>query len=594
MSIKTYTQNFNARKTEQTEPIPGRDMVKNSAGGYVFAVDDWVRLERFLVLGSEGGSYYASEKKLTRENAECVLGCVKADGERAVRTIVAVSKGGRAPKDAPAIFALAIAISTGDARTKRLAMEAVPHVCRTGRQLFEFVEAARSLRGWGRTLREAVARWYTQKDPRDLAYQVTKYAQRNGISHRDLLRFSHARADGPALNAVLRYACRGAEGMGPITLNRRLRAGGTKSASYAGFDFPLPGPIEGAEAAKKATTAAEVVRLIREYDLVREVIPTHWLKVPAVWEALLEKMPLTAVIRNLGKMSSLGLLTPLSAASAKVRGLLADQEALRRARVHPLSLLVALNTYRQGHGELGKLTWTPDQQVCDALDGAFYLAFGSVVPTGKRVMLAVDVSGSMADSKIAGMTGITPRVAAAALALVTAAVEPNHLIVAFSAENSISVNAWVLGRRSSPTPVGPGFWWGNNGGTSTLRNGIAPLAISPRMRLDDAIAKAADVPMGNTDCALPMLYAAANNLQVDAFITLTDNESFAGKVHAAQALRQYRQKSGIPAKSVCVAMVANSYSVADPEDAGQLDCVGLSTDTPSVISNFIGADFGPM
>ena len=41
--------------------------VKNSDGAYVFPVDPFVQLERFLVLGSSGGTYYASERTVTRE-----------------------------------------------------------------------------------------------------------------------------------------------------------------------------------------------------------------------------------------------------------------------------------------------------------------------------------------------------------------------------------------------------------------------------------------------------------------------------------------------------------------------------------------------
>ena len=59
-----YTKIFSLRKTPQREPIAGT--VANSAGGYAFPVDDWVKLDRFLVLGTEGGSYYASERVLAK------------------------------------------------------------------------------------------------------------------------------------------------------------------------------------------------------------------------------------------------------------------------------------------------------------------------------------------------------------------------------------------------------------------------------------------------------------------------------------------------------------------------------------------------
>jgi len=68
-----YARLFSTRITPQREPIPGSTQVPNSAGGYAFPVDDWVRLDRFLILGSEGGSYYAGERELTRESGEAVL-----------------------------------------------------------------------------------------------------------------------------------------------------------------------------------------------------------------------------------------------------------------------------------------------------------------------------------------------------------------------------------------------------------------------------------------------------------------------------------------------------------------------------------------
>src|SRR5215470_16905714 len=83
----------------QRDALPG--MIPNSAGGAAYPVDDWTRLERFLVLGSEGGSYYAGERTLTRENAEAVVRLLMANGPGTVDAIVAVSDAGRAPKNDP-------------------------------------------------------------------------------------------------------------------------------------------------------------------------------------------------------------------------------------------------------------------------------------------------------------------------------------------------------------------------------------------------------------------------------------------------------------------------------------------------------------
>src|ERR1700760_4283004 len=99
---------YSTRNTPQSAPIPGKAQIKNSAGGYAFAIDDWSRLDRFLVLGSDGGTYYATERKLTIENAQCVLRCLSSDPKRAVEVIASVSESGRAPKNAPAVVALAL------------------------------------------------------------------------------------------------------------------------------------------------------------------------------------------------------------------------------------------------------------------------------------------------------------------------------------------------------------------------------------------------------------------------------------------------------------------------------------------------------
>ena len=163
---QVFTQHFNIKQTPQNQPIPGSSQIANSAGGFAWQVDDWARLHRFLILGSEGGTYYISEKQLTVENAQAVVRCIAADGKRTVGTIVEISDSGRAPKNDPAIFALALAASLGDAETKRAAFAALPKVCRIGTHLFHFAAYIETMRGWGRGLRNAVARWYDERPAR--------------------------------------------------------------------------------------------------------------------------------------------------------------------------------------------------------------------------------------------------------------------------------------------------------------------------------------------------------------------------------------------------------------------------------------------
>src|SRR5581483_4833865 len=116
-------------------------------------------------------------------------------------------------------------------------------------------------------------------------------------------------------------------------------------------------------------------------------------------------------------------------------------------------------------------------------------------------------------------------------------------------------------------------------------HGMKPIAISSRQRLDGAIA-ALPRNYGGTDCALPMLYALQNEIEVDCFQVLTDNETWAGRIHPMQALLKYRQQTGIKAKLVVVGMTATPFTIGDPADGGTLDVAGMDTTVPAVISDF--------
>ena len=90
---------------------------------------------------------------------------------------------------------------------------------------------------------------------------------------------------------------------------------------------------------------ADWARIVREHQLPCEALPTEALKHAAVWDALLDDMPIGAMIRCLAPMTAVGLLTPNSDAVERVVGALGDEGRLRKARVHPIAVLAALSTY---------------------------------------------------------------------------------------------------------------------------------------------------------------------------------------------------------------------------------------------------------
>lgn len=549
--MKNYLLNqLTSVSTPQSLPIPGREaeMQRNNAGGFAFTADSFVRMERFLILGSEGGTYYVGESDLTKQNVDNVRACLKQDGRRAVEMIVQISEAGRAPKNDPALYALALAASDMSEDTRRHALTVLPRVARIGTHLFSFCAYVNSMRGWGSALRKAVAKWYTEKPEDKLAYQLVKYQQRNGWSHRDVLRLSHVTGMNTPL---LRWA------IGATTDAREVAAKRiNRKAAYPSAGGELPAIIQAFEGAKAAVDETAVIGWIREFSMTHEMVPTQYLKSPAVWEALMEKMPLGAMVRNLGRMGACGLLAPLSAASKDVQLRLLDGEALRNARLHPISILSALLTYRSGHGQKGSLSWTPVPQVIDALDHAFYSAFTMLEPTGKNFFLGVDVSGSMTMGAVAGIAGLTPNMGAAAMAMLMARTEPNYFIGGFATQ-------------------------------------FVDLGISAKDRLDSAMKKA-QRSFGGTDCAVAIKYALANSIPVDAFVIITDGETWAGDIHASQAIVQYRQKTGRDAKLITMNMVANRTRLTDPTDPGSLDVVGFDASVPQIIGQFVGANPQPI
>jgi len=537
--VTKYTQHFNGL-TSQSEPIPGENQIKNNAGGYGYQISPWSQFTRFLILGSEGGSFYVGEKKLTIENAQNAIVCIKEDGVRAVNLITDISENTRAPKNDPAIFALALVKQYGDVAAKKAMYAAIPRVCRIGTHLFQFCDAVQTLGSWSRGLRTAVGNWYKNMPIPKLELQIVKYRQRQGWTHKDVLRLSHPKVpnvqvgDTVPRSAYLKYA------VGKLDDPQSL--GGMIAAFERINRVDIP--------------VKDAVNAIVDYKLPWETIPTTLLKDKKVWEALIPHMGYTAMLRNLGRMTSCGLLVNNLDSSVKiVTDKLSKPE---NERVHPMAILLALKTYASGHGFKGSLSWSPVRSIVDTLDQAFYAAFGSVEPTGKRLCLGVDVSGSMYGATIAG-TSLDAGTAAGAMALITAAVEKDYEILAYSHE-------------------------------------LVPLKISPRMRLDDVVKTMQKIPMGGTDCSLPIKWAFANNVSVDAFVNYTDNETWFNSCsswvitpcgHPSEWLTKYRNKFQTEAKFVEVGFTATNISIADPGDVGTISLVGFDTSTPSVISNFI-------
>ncbi|CAI2354435.1 unnamed protein product [Caenorhabditis sp. 36 PRJEB53466] len=572
--------------------------VENNAGGFVFPVSDETQVRRFLIIGSDKGSYHQTAEKITMDNAQAIIRIIeKGDGHMVLRELSLINSANRNPKMNAMIFTLALCakISTLDFSKKQecpmlqayseyirelhsAALKLLPDVCRTPSHLFEFIDysqtiahstragASKTSTGWGRSLRLAISNWYKSKTVEKLAMLLTKYPQREGWSHRDLFRLAHPMVghnSGSDVNRLekeqlFRYAVKGdlLPRKRKMTPEQKEEAEKTSTKKFTYTEAQLVQEekssaldlVEAYLKLKQEKSEAVIVEAIKKHGLVREHLPTDSLNSKLVWQTLFDvPMPMTAMIRNLAKMTLVGALDQERVDILVKR--LTDQEELRRARIHPLTLLTARATYEQGRGDKGKLTWQPIKEVCEALEAGFYKSFVNAAATGKRYCLALDVSGSMGCS--VSSSPLKCRDAASAMSLINLHNEAEVKCVAFC-------------------------------------NTLTELPFTKDWTIRQVNDYVKNLEFGSTDCGLPMTWAMKNNHKFDVFIIYTDCDTWVGDVHPFEAIKQYREASGIhDAKVIVMAMQAYDYTIADPSDAGMLDISGFDSAVPQIVHEFV-------
>ena len=657
------------------------DQVLNCSGGYVWQLTPIEHVSRYLVLGGakDMGNYYKQADDVSHECALSVLQMVRSpDASQFVQLcdlLKAVSIAGRAPKQEPVLLSVAAAIVFAkNAQEKEIAFETAKACVRIPTHMFMLAGFVRDLsmakptnkgKGWGAGFRRTMAHYYLSHTGRELAFHMTKYQNREGWTHADMIRMLHINPatladDGARLMfdyVMMKYARKpktpsektlatlasqkvaivpnpfkpltkaefveklnaistpqiptSASIAAPTVAAATAQKPGsqTVASKVAGFVSALTSVMpSSASAAKPVAAAAKPAEddtfvvisgeddeagssqkqkgssqsqlqqvayllkhlhaiheagekkdiplacaLIRSGRLVREHVPTTLFGSKEIWLTLLETMPLEALLRNLGKLTQIGV------AAEKHREIvvrLTNQAEVLKARIHPIKVLVASKVYTNGCGDSGSLTWTPNVYIGVALTDLFRISYGAVTPTGKRIMLGIDVSGSMS-TPVLGSKVLTCRDASIAMALLYLETEKNVSAVAFS---------------------------------NTLTDLLAPSSrnrLTRGMTLQQALAATNGMNFSNTDCVLPIQHAIKHNILIDAFIVITDNETYAPNEHPQNALIRYRELTGIQAKLIVLGMTGNCFTIVDPTDRNTLNLAGFDTSTPEIASMFM-------
>ncbi|KAM9719538.1 RNA-binding protein RO60 [Menidia menidia] len=519
--------------------------LESTGGGCQWDVGDKAKLCRFLCYGTEGDLYTAREEgSVSLENAGALLSLLQEGrGSEVVEEIKRFSQDGRAVRLSTAIFALALCSQHSELKTRQAAFKAVREVCRDPAHLFAFIQYKKELKEgmkcgiWGRALRKAVSDWYNEQDAMSLAAAVTKCKQRGGWSHQDLLRLAHTKPARDAIALISKYVTKGWKEVQDAYADKENSEEVVKVLSY----------LEVVEKVKHSCDETEVINLIEEHKLEREQLLTDHLKSKQVWRALLKEMPLHLVLKILGKMTSNKVLEPGSSETEIVCDRIQSESALKKAKIHPFSILLASENYKRGQGYQGKTKWEPDSGVLKAMDSAFYKSFANVEPVGKRFVVAVDVSTSL--SSVVPGTAISTAVAAAAITMIFARTEAEVDVLAFS------------------------------------EGAVVPCSLSAHMTLAEATAELVKIPSGSTDCTLPITWALDNGKSVDVFIILTNNPLWTFTVSPVESLKKHREISGANSKLVMCGLTSIGHSITDTEDRGLLSVSGFDLGALSVIRN---------
>jgi 60 kDa SS-A/Ro ribonucleoprotein len=452
------------------------DQIQGAAGGFVWQISDREQVIRYLIIGSEGGNYYQTPQQVSSQCASCVLRMTRTPDnfKWLIDTIRQVSMEGRAAKQESTLLALATAIVF--ARTpadKTEALNAVKDCVRILTHMYMLIGYIKIFSkaghpslttpvaggrnppvtgsGIGRGIRRVFGEYFYSRTGIEIANLMTKYQNREGWNIKDVLTLIHIdskkmKDDGGRL--AIEHVFKTKEEFAPILAAAPPTADATKTLLSAIKEIhtiaerpfqPCANPsLAGLSNYQYGEEIDRIVHLINTVGLCREQLPSQLFKYRKVWEALLmskgangkgKGMPLTALIRNLGKLSTteIGIITPGGSPLTKhICDRITDAHDIKRSKIHPYNILVAMLTYKKGAGDKGSLVWSPNPNIIAALDKAFKLAFQNITPTGKRIKIALDVSGSMSSAFCTGSPVVSCAIGSVAMMMMTLYVENQH------------------------------------------------------------------------------------------------------------------------------------------------------------------------
>lgn len=460
----------------------------------------------------------------------------------------------------PLAYALAVCARSTNQRVSQKAYQALQNVCKTPAQLFMFLKYCQrslNLMSWPRRHRKAIAKWYTENrqyldDPMLLARYVTKYRRRHGFSHKKVLKLCHPNSlrSPVEIRYILCYVVKGL-----TKANQMIHDGNDKT-------FNIPEFITDYETIKKQNVPEDdVIAIIRKWRLTWEQVPNRLLKSKNVLAALLPMMPLTALLRHLGKLTYHGLLQPKSKEEEFTCSRLENEDILRQANLHPIQILSSLNGYRIGQGfGNSKYRWSINPTIVQSLTKAYMKQLTCSCQNPRlppNILVAINIRRSM-ESHVAGKLVMNCKQTATALAMTLLTWQSRTQIVTFGSDNPV---------QRLEIPIS--------------EDGIHDI----EMALETVTARREnDLTYFNE----PFRYAHQNMGSVDAIILMTDCLSRGDQSNIRDAYRNFRQRYGdISFVTVGFHNNGEDFPVAERQNPKMLDVIGLDAEAIDLIVSFL-------
>ncbi|XP_028173081.1 60 kDa SS-A/Ro ribonucleoprotein-like [Ostrinia furnacalis] len=301
------------------------------------------KITRFLHTGNEAPKYFPgcwSAQKYFEADRLTALNVALADGVNNVEVVSIILKAykdGWYTRFETIAFALGKCLMLGSQAVKEATYKAAAEVCRTSEQMMLFNKFTRLLKtGNGRGWCKHLKKWYSEKDPMELAKEMSRVKARHGRSHKTLLRKCHLKIEptDQARDAVVKYAIFG--------YKRAKQLVGDKPGTKEVFDY-----IQKVEDIRHCEDPVAAAAMVTQHQFTLDHIPGHLITSQEVWNAVLPQFSLKELLYNIQRIHNMGFLTNDSTTTAILLSMLNNQDIIKKSNITPLEVYITMCNYKK-------------------------------------------------------------------------------------------------------------------------------------------------------------------------------------------------------------------------------------------------------